>query len=147
MKRPRLAAAAALTGIAGVLVAGYAAAGLTGLTDVAAVTALGVLIAARGTLRGEKPRTVREKDPQQRPVTVRTADFPAFAKIASDLEWAQMSQRHYEHLLRPALARLAATLNRPDVNLTGPPAGDTDGPGVNRATLERIVSELEAGEP
>jgi hypothetical protein len=57
-----------------------------------------------------------------------------------------MSQRHYEHLLRPTLARLAATLNRPHVDLTGPPARDTDGPGVNRATLERIVSELEAGE-
>jgi hypothetical protein len=147
MKGPRLAAAAALTGIAGVLVAGYAAAGLTGLIDVAAVTALSILIVARGTLRGEKPRIVRGKNPRQQPVTVRTADFPAFAKIASDLEWAQMSQRHYEHLLRPTLARLAATLNRPHVDLTGPPARDTDGPGVNRATLERIVSELEAGEP
>ena len=146
MKRPRLAAAAALTGIAAVLVAGYAAAGLTGLIDVASVTTLAVLIAARGTLRGEKPRTVRPKNPQQRPA-VRTADFPAFAKIASDLEWAQMSQRHYDHLLRPALARLAAMLNKPNVDLPGPPAGDTDGPGVNRATLERIVSELEAGEP
>jgi hypothetical protein len=146
MKRPRLAAAAALTGIAAVLVAGYAAAGLTGLIDVASVTTLAVLITARGMLRGEKPRTVRPKNSLQRPA-VRTADFPAFAKIASDLEWAQMSQRHYDHLLRPALARLAAMLNKPNVDLPGPPAGDTDGPGVNRATLERIVSELEAGEP
>jgi peptidoglycan/LPS O-acetylase OafA/YrhL len=88
MKRPRLAAAAALTGIAAVLVAGYAAAGLTGLVDVAAVTALGVLIAARGALRGENPRAVRQKDLQRRPA-VRTADFPAFTKIASDLEWAR----------------------------------------------------------
>jgi hypothetical protein len=146
MKHPRLAAAAALTGIAAVLVAGYAAAGLTGLIDVASVSTLAVLITARGTLRGQTPGTVRPKDPEQRPA-VRAADFPAFAKIASDLEWAQMSQRHYDHLLRPALARLAAMLNKPNVDLPGPPAGDTDGPGVNRATLERIVSELEAGEP
>ena len=146
MKRPRLAAAAALTGIAAILVAGYAVAGLTGLIDVASVAALGVLIAARGTLRGPRPRTVR-KENQPPGTTVRTDDFPAFAKIASDLEWAQMSQRHYEHLLRPALARLAATLNRPDVDLTGPPARDTDGPGADRATLERIVSQLEGGQP
>jgi hypothetical protein len=145
VKRPRLAGAAALTGIAAVLVAGYAAAGLTGLIDVASVTALGVLIAARGTLRGPRPRTVL-KESQQPRSTLRTDDFPAFAKIASDLEWAQVSQRHYEHLLRPALARLAATLSRPNVDLTGPPAKDTDGPGADRATLERIVSELEGGQ-
>ena len=48
--------AATVTGTAAALVAGYAAAGATGLIDVAAVATLGVLIVARGMLRGEKPR-------------------------------------------------------------------------------------------
>jgi hypothetical protein len=145
-----VAMAAAMIGVGGAVAAGYAAAGPTGLVDAAALATLGVLVLARGLVRDEKPPPVRDsgnrRHRRKRPA-VRAADFPAYASIASDLEWAQMSQRHYEHLLRPALARLAATLNRPHVDLTGPPAGDTDGPGVNRATLERIVSELEAGEP
>jgi len=143
MNRRRVLAAATVTGIAAALFAGYAAAGVTGLIDVATVATLGVLIVARGTVRGEKPRTVRPKrqrrDPGRRP-----ADFPAYATIASDVEWARMSQRHYEHSLRPRLARLAAALDKsPAVDLTGPPAKDTDGPGVDLATLERIVTQLE----
>jgi hypothetical protein len=150
MRRPRLAAAAALTGTGAVLAAGYAAGGPAGLVDAASVATLGVMIVARGTLRGPRPRPVRLKDlrrdPQQRPA-VRPADFPAFAKISSDLEWAQLSRRDYEHLLRPTLARLATTLGREQaVDLTGPPAGDGDGPGVDRATLERIVAQLEGGQ-
>ena len=99
-RRRSMAAAAAVTGTAAALVAGYAAAGVTGLIDVASVATLGVLIAARGTLRGEKPRSVRHprqrRDPARRP-----ADFPAYVTIASDLEWARMSRRHYERALRP----------------------------------------------
>ena len=52
MTRTRLAMAAAVIGIAAVLAAGYAARGQAGLTDAAAVAAVGVLIVARGTLRG-----------------------------------------------------------------------------------------------
>ena len=99
-RRRILAAAATVTGIAAALVAGYAAAGATGLIDVASVATLGVLIVARGTLRGEKPRPVRHKKLGRRP-TLRAADFPAYATIASDVEWARMSRRHYEHALRP----------------------------------------------
>ena len=101
--RRTLAAAAAVTGTAAALVAGYAAAGATGLIDVAAVATLGVLIAARGTLRGEKPRPVRHQ--KQRRDPARPPDFPAYATIVSDLEWARMSRRHYERALRPRLAR------------------------------------------
>ena len=57
--RRALAGAATVVGIGAALVAGYAAAGATGLIDVAAVATLGVLVVARGTLRGEKPRSVR----------------------------------------------------------------------------------------
>ena len=147
-RRRILLAAVTVTGIAAALVAGYAAGGVTGLIDVASVATLGVLIVTRGTVRGEKPRPVRDKnrrrDPGRRPA-LRAADFPAYATIASDLEWGRMSRRHYEHVLRPRLARLAAALGREDAvditRLTGP--ADTDGPGVDLATLDRIITQLE----
>jgi hypothetical protein len=147
-RRRAVADGATVTGIAAALVAGYAAAGATGLIDVASVATLAVLIAARAALRGEKPRPVRpqkrRRDPARRPA-VRPADFPAYATVASDLEWARMSRRHYEHALRPRLARLAATLGKSDTvaipSLTGP--ADTDGPGADLATLERVIAQLE----
>jgi hypothetical protein len=154
VSRARLvvALAAAAIGVAGALAAGYAAAGPTGLVDAAALATLGVLVLARGLVRDEKPNAVRDKSHRRnrrhRPA-VRAADFPAYASIASDVEWAQMSRRHYEHGLHPVLTRLAASLGRPQAvaGLGGPGnALDPDGPGVDRATLERIVAGLE-GEP
>jgi hypothetical protein len=130
----------AVVGVAAVLGAGYAAGGTSGLIDAAAVAAVGILIVARGTIRGPAP--VRPQKTPHRPPAVRTEDFPAFRRFASDLEWAQLSQRHYEHVLRPQLARLAAALSRP-ADLTGPRAGETDGPGVDLATLDRILTTLE----
>ena len=148
MSRRKQAVAGATTviGTAAALVAGYAAAGATGLIDVAALATLGVLIVARGAVRGEKPRSVRPKkqrrDPGRRPA-VRAADFPAYASMATDVEWARMSQRHYEHALRPRLDRLAAALGKSGaIDITGP--ADADGPGPDLATLERIVTHLEA---
>jgi hypothetical protein len=145
-----VAVVATVTGIAAALVAGYAAAGATGLIDVASVATLGVLIVARGTVRGQKPRTVQDKDrrrdPGRRPAS-RAGDFPAYTTIASDLEWARMSRRHYDHALRPRLARLAAIMGRsPAVDLGGPgPSAtfDSDGPGIDLATLDRIITQLE----
>ena len=149
MRHPRLALAAAAVVIAAVLAVGYLTAGMTGLVDAAAVAAAGVLLAARSTVRGQKPRPVlpkRSGPGAGRRSAVRAADFPAYRRIFSDLEWAQMSRRHYEHALRPMLARLAATLDhgRPvPAELTRPPSSDADGPGVDPATLERIVATLE----
>ena len=145
-RKQAVAGAAIVIGTAAALVAGYAAAGATGLIDVAALATLGVLIVARGAVRGEKPRSVRPKkqrrDPGRRPA-VRAADFPAYTSMASDVEWARMSQRHYEHALRPRLARLAAALGKSGaIDMTGP--ADPDGPGPDLATLERIVTHLEA---
>ena len=147
-RRWAMAGAATVTGIAAALVAGYAAAGATGLIDVASVATIGVLIVTRGVLRGQKPRSVRpekrRRDPARRPA-VRAADFPAYARVASDVEWARMSRRHYEHALRPRLTRLAATLGQQDAvaipSLTGP--ADTDRPGVDLAALERVITQLE----
>jgi hypothetical protein len=145
-RRRALAGAATVTGIAAALAAGYAAAGATGVIDVAALTTLGVLIVARGAVRGPKPRPVRLKiqrrEPGRRPA-VRAADFPAYASIASEVEWARMSRRHYEHGLRPRLARLAAALGKPAPPQITSPA-EEDGPGPDLATLERIVTHLEA---
>jgi hypothetical protein len=146
--------AAGTIGVAGALAASYGAAGTTGLVDAAALAALGALILARGMIPGEKPPLVRPKGrrhPRKRSA-LRAADFPAYATIASDLEWARMSRRHYEHGTRPLLARLAATLGRPraEAELAAVPPNartlDPDGPGVDLATLERIVTALE-GEP
>jgi len=147
-RRAGFAAAAAVIGTAGALAAGYAAAGPTGLVDAAALATLGVLVMARSLVRGEQPPRVRQEGKRRRP-GVRAADFPAYARIASDLEWAQMSRRHYEHAMRPMLARLAASLGRPqavaDLDAGSGPghALDPDGPGVDLATLERIVARLE----
>ena len=144
-RRQAVTGAATVIGTAAALVAGYAAAGATGLIDVAALATLGVLIVARGAVRGEKPRSVRPKKQRRDPGrrwAVR-ADFPAYASIATDVEWARMSQRHYEHALRPRLARLAAALGKSGaIDITGP--ADPDGPGPDLATLERIVTHLEA---
>ena len=145
-RKQAVAGAATVIGTAAALVAGYAAAGATGLIDVAALATLGVLIVARGAVRGEKPRSVRPKKQRRDPGrrwAVRPADFPAYASIATDVEWARMSQRHYEHALRPRLARLAAALGKAGaIDITGP--ADPDGPGPDLATLERIVTHLEA---
>jgi len=147
-----VAVVAAVIGISAALGAGYTAAGPTGLVDAAALTTLGVLVLARGLVRDEKPQAVRDKGHwrhrRNRPA-VRAADFPAYASIASDLEWAQMSRRHYEHGTRRMLVRLAVSLGRPQAvaDLAGPGnVLDPDGPGVDLATLERIVARLE-GEP
>ena len=143
---------AAAVGIAAILGAGYVAAGPSGLVAAAGLAAVGVLAVTRATVRGEKPVTVRHPDlHRNRRSEDQTAGFPAYRKIASDLEWAQMSRRHYEYAARPMLARLAAALGRPQAvaeERDGPPAGngvDTDGPGVDLATLERIVTRLEGG--
>ena len=147
-----VAVSAAVVGVAAVLGAGYAAAGPAGLIDAAALAAVGVLVVARGTIPGRAPRLVRPKNfwrnGGQAPA-VRAADFPAYAKLASDLEWAQMSRRHYEYALRPMLTRLAAALGRPEAAAadrhvpTPGPSADIDGPGVDLATLERAIAALE----
>jgi hypothetical protein len=146
--RRAVALSAAGFGVAAALAAGYAAAGPTGLVDTAALATAGVLVLARGLVRDEKPPLVRDKGNRRhrrkRPA-VRAADFPAYASIASEVEWAQMSRRHYEHGLHPVLTRLAVSLGRPQaVNALAPGnALAPDGPGVDRATLERIVATLE----
>jgi hypothetical protein len=147
VKPRRLAPAAATLGIAAALISGYAAAGPTGLIDAAAAAAVGVLVVARGTVRAEKPRLVLPKKIRSfvgRRPAVSAAEFPAYEKIFSDLSWAQVSWRHYQHPLRPMLARLAAALGRQEA-VAGELAAerDPDAPGPDLATLGRIITKLE----
>ena len=142
MRRPRLAVAAAATGIAAALAAGYAAGGQAGLTDAAAIAAVGVLVLARGAFRAGKPGSVRPGRPD-RTRAASADDFPGYPTIASDLEWARLSWRHYQHAVQPMLARLAAALGRQAP--AGPPSrpADADGPGPDLAALDRMIAELE----
>ncbi len=100
------------------------------------------------------------------PAVVRPADFPAYAKISSDLGWAPMSQWHYDHGIRQLFGRLAesALAERHRVDLTRdpararhlvgddiwplidpsrPPSFDSKAPGADLPTLTRIVDRLE----
>jgi hypothetical protein len=121
------------------LAAGYAGSGLAGLADMAAIVAVAGLLLGRVMVRvGGKPPDVMKKE------KVSGADFPGYAKIATDLEWAVLSRRHYELVLRPRFARLAEALPwRPVPDLGGPPDADGEGPGPDLATLARIVAQLE----
>jgi hypothetical protein len=141
----RAGLAAAAVGIAAILGAGYAAAGPAGLIDAAALAAVVVLIVARGTIPGRAPRSVRPRPPAERAPALRSADFAAYVTMASDLEWAQMSRRHYEYTLRPLLARLATALGRREAaaELSRPPSAGVDGPGADLAALDRVVAMLE----
>jgi hypothetical protein len=99
-------------------------------------------VVARGTLRGRKPGPVRPHE-TERATTVSAEDFPAYRSIASDLEWSRLSWRHYQHAVRPLLARLAAALGRQAP--ADPPLrpADADGPGPDLAALDRMIAELE----
>jgi hypothetical protein len=97
---------------------------------------------------------------------VRPSDFPAYAKISSDLSWAPVSQWHYDHGLRPLLSRLFESVlaERHRVDLSAdperarsvvgddvwplidpswPPSFDSKAPGTDLRTLARIVDRLE----
>jgi hypothetical protein len=97
---------------------------------------------------------------------VQASDFPAYAKISSDLGWAPISQWHYDHGLRPLLARLAASALAehhrvdpatdpararrlvgedvwPHVDPSRPPSYDSKSPGADLRTLTHIVDRLE----
>jgi hypothetical protein len=109
-------------------------------------------------------RLLRRAD--RNPAVVRTSDFPAYAKISSDLGWAPVSQWHYDHGTRPLLAHLTASALAdhhridaaadpsraaslvgdeiwPLVDPSRPPSFDSKAPGVDLRTLTRIVDRLE----
>ena len=99
------------------------------------------------------------------PAEVRSADFPAYVKISSDLGWAPVSQWHYDHGIRPLFGRLLESVlaerHRVDLardpararDLVGddiwplvdpsrPPSFDSKAAGADLRTLTRIVDRL-----
>ncbi len=100
------------------------------------------------------------------PPVLRAADFPAYAKISSDVSWAPVSQWHFDHGLRRLLSHLLESVlaERHRVDLTAdptrasslvgddvwplidpsrPPSSDSKAPGADLRTLARIVDRLE----
>jgi hypothetical protein len=143
------------------------------------LTAVGLIVLLAAVPRGA-PETGAQRAPATRawlnramfwrrgilsPV-VQAGDFPAYAKISSDVGWAPVSQWHYDHGVRPLLARLVQSIlldhHRVDavadpararrlvgdeiwplVDPSRPPSFDTKAPGADLRTLARIVDRLE----
>jgi hypothetical protein len=183
-KRARLATVwrvAVVTVVALVaLGAAFTVSGQLGLVIAAdCLAALALVIALVSTPGGERERDVlrpvaawaraawqRIRPQRAEPATVRPSDFPAYAKISSDISWAPVSQWHYDHGLRPLLSRLFESVlaERHRVDLTAdperarsvvgddvwplidpswPPSFDSRAPGTDLRTLTRIVDRLE----
>jgi hypothetical protein len=108
-------------------------------------------------------RFLRRANPD---AAVQLADFPTYAKISSDLSWAPVSQWHYDHGIRPLLARLAGSALAehhrvdmatspararslvgeeiwPHIDPSRPASFDSKAPGADLRTLTRIVDRLE----
>jgi hypothetical protein len=163
-----------------VMAAAFTISGQLGLVIAAdCLAALALVIALARTPGGARERGVlrpvvaRARAAWQRirprraaPAAVRSSDFPAYAKISSDLSWAPVSQWHYDHGLRPLLSRLLESVlaERHRVDLTAdpararslvgddiwslvdpsrPPSFDSRAPGTDLRTLTRIVDRLE----
>jgi hypothetical protein len=151
---------------AGGLAAAYVTAGPAGIVIGGTVIAMLAILAARAAVpRAEgRPRIVwRDRSPA--PEASRS-DFPGYRKICADLGWSELSRRHYDHGVRPLLARLVAArlaerygvdaAVRPEqakaligedlwplADPSAPPSQDSDAPGVSLATVARVISRLE----
>ena len=174
----RRAAAVTLAALAA-LVAALAVGGPFALVVTAeCMAALALVVVLARTPGGERERHMTRAAPWARaawarlrrrrslPAEVRSADFPAYAKISSDLGWAPVSQWHYDHGIRPLFGRLLESVlaehHRVDLardpararDLVGediwplvdpsrPPSFDSKAPGADLRTLTRIVDRLE----
>jgi hypothetical protein len=157
--RVTVSAVLAAVGLAAAGTAAYAVAGARGLAVAGTVLALAVLLAARLALVPAAPhRPGRRKRPAP---GVSAEDFPAFRQIVADLGWAGASRRHYDHVTRPVFTRLAGTAQAdrgisqeaaearagsdlwPLMDPSAPLSNNSEAPGVDAATLGRIVDRLE----
>jgi hypothetical protein len=166
-----VAALAAALAVGGPFALAVAAESLAGLALVIALVRTPGGARERGTpwAAAAWARITRSRAwPRRRPppALVRPADFPAYAKISSDLGWAPMSRWHYDHGIRQLFGRLAesALAERHRVDLTRdperarhlvgddiwplidpsrPPSFDSKAPGADLPTLTRIVDRLE----
>jgi hypothetical protein len=157
--RVTVSAVLAAVGLAAAGTAAYAVAGARGLAVAGTVLAIAVLLAARLALVPAAPhRPGRRKRPAP---GVSAEDFPAFRQIVADLGWAGASRRHYDHVTRPVFTRLAGTALAdrgitqeaaqaragadlwPLMDASAPLSNNSEAPGVDAATLGRIVDRLE----
>lgn len=158
---PVAAAIAAGLGLA----AGFLVAGPLGLIVTGTGLAALAMLAVRATLGHGESRRAAVRD--QRAGSGDGADaFRTYRKIATELGWAGVSRRHYDHSVRPLLARLlaAALADRHRIDMAREPgrarllvgadlwplidpaqlaSNDDLAPGVDRAALSRVVDRLE----
>lgn len=154
-----------------VLDAGYVAGKLAGLGLAGTVLVMVGIITARtaipsGRNSARKSRARAEAEQHQADVAASQAGFPAFLEISSDVTWATVSQRHFDHGIKPRLVRLLDTrlAERHGVTIASQPARarelagedlwllldparplseDSNAPGVSLARLTRIITRLE----
>lgn len=145
-----------------VLVVAVLVAGAAGL--LVTLTALTVMAAA--VLALALPGAPARRIPRRPAPAVRDAPYRAYRGVAEQLSWAAVSPRHFDLVTRPLLTELAAArlADRHGVDLHREPAAaqallgadvwpwvapvevpsrDGQPPGVDRATLTRIVDRLE----
>ena len=160
--RPARWIAPALAGLAA-LAAGLFAAGPAGLVFVATLLGAVAVVAAWAALPAPLPRRRRP-----RRATGRTtgADFSSYQDIRGRVSWGAVGRRHFDTAMRPLLYRLfaARAADRHRVDVASDPAAarrllgpwmwelldpgrpittDSDAPGIDAATLARIVDRLE----
>lgn len=146
--------------------AGYTVGKLAGLALSGTVLALVGIVTARTAIPSGRKRARAAAESRRGDLTASQADFPAFLEISSDVTWATVSQRHFDHGIRTRLAQLLDTrlAQRHSVTVAAQPerarelAGDdlwplidparplsedSNAPGVSLAKLTRIVTRLE----
>lgn len=159
-----------------VLDAGYVAGKLAGLALAGTVLAIVGITTARtavpssrnavGWNSAQKSRARAEAERRQAEVAASQAHFPTFLEISSDVTWATVSQRHFDHGIRQRLARLLDTklAERHGMTIASQPARarelagedlwplidparplseDSNAPGISLAKLTRIITRLE----
>jgi hypothetical protein len=145
------------------LAAAYAAAGPRGAVIAGTILATGAVLIGHGAAPPGPRRAGRRRAAQ---ADIEASDFPGHGRISSGLGWAGTSRRHYDRIARPMLIRLLGAAleerhrvdirRQPDVArrlvgedlwpLLDPSAAasdDSEGPGVDLATLIRITDLLE----
>ena len=162
IERGRRAAGVLLVLSALAVVASYLVGGFAGLVaSLSGLAVLAMMVAALGmpVAPARHRRRRRRSPPFDEP-------YPTFQHVSEQLSWAQVSPRHYDMMTRPLLVRLMASrladhhgidLHRsPELaravvgedvwwwlGPTRPAEGSSQPPGVDVATLTRLVERLE----
>jgi hypothetical protein len=153
-----------------VIAASYAAGGARGAGLAGVVIAIAALLAGRALLpRAARRPEVRLAGPlrlRRERRMMAGAEFTGYREVIGDLGWAPVSRRHYDYITRRRLFRLLRGLAAerrgldadhepaaaralagedlwPLLDPARPACEDTGVPGVDLATLGRIIDRLE----